>query len=94
MPEIPAVAEVAGMGGYRFTNWFAVYVAAKTELPIAERLAGEIAKIVREPDIRAKLLSGGVDPVGNTPAEFAAFLAAERRTYSKIVKERGIRAED
>jgi tripartite-type tricarboxylate transporter receptor subunit TctC len=94
MPEIPAVAEIAGLHGYRFTNWFAVYLPAKTPAPVAEHLAGEIAKIVREPEIRTKLLSGGVEPVGNTPAEFAAFLAAERRTYSKIAKERGIRADD
>jgi tripartite-type tricarboxylate transporter receptor subunit TctC len=94
MPEIPAVAEIAGFAGYRFTNWFAVYIPAKTPAPIAERLAGEIGKIVREPEIRAKLLSAGVEPVGNSPTEFAAFLAAERRTYSKIAKERGIRADD
>jgi tripartite-type tricarboxylate transporter receptor subunit TctC len=94
MPEIPAVAEIAGFAGYRFTNWFAVYIPAKTPAPIAERLAGEIGKIVREPEIRAKLLSAGVEPVGNSPAEFAAFLAAERRTYSRIARERGIRADD
>lgn len=94
MPEVPAMAETAGFAGYRFTNWFAMYVPAKTPPAVAERLATEIGKIVREPEIRSKLLAAGVEPVGNTPADFAAFLAAERRTYSKIAQERGIRADE
>jgi len=94
MSDVPAVAELAGFKGYRFTNWMGVYVPAKTPAPIVERLAGEIGKIVRESDIRAKLISGGVEPVGNSPAEFAAFLRAERQAYSKIAKARGIRAEE
>jgi tripartite-type tricarboxylate transporter receptor subunit TctC len=94
MPEVPAMAEAPGFAGYRFTNWFALYVPAKTPAAVTERLAGEIGKIVREPEIRAKLLAGGVEPVGNTPADFAAFLAAERRVYLKIAKERGIRADE
>src|SRR5262245_30208441 len=94
MPDVPAVAELPGFASYRFTNWMGGYVPAKTPPAIVERLAGEIAKIVREPAVREKLLSGGVEPVGNTPAEFAAFLKAERDTYSRVAKERSIRAED
>ena len=94
MPDAPAVAELPGFAGYRFTNWMGVYVPAKTPPAIIERLAGEIGQIVREPETRAKLLAGGVEPVGSTPAEFAAFLKAEREMYSKVAKERGIRAED
>ena len=94
MPDVPAMAETTGFSGYRFTNWFGMYVPAKTPPAVTERLAAEIGKIVREPEIREKLLAGGVEPVGNTPADFAAFLAEERRTYAKIAKERGIRADE
>ncbi|NBS58024.1 MAG: tripartite tricarboxylate transporter substrate binding protein [Betaproteobacteria bacterium] len=94
MPDVPAVAELPGMKGYRFTNWMGVYVPAKTPQPVIDRLAAEIAKIVREPAMREKLLSQGVEPVGDTTAEFAAFLKAEFDTYSKIAKDRNIRATE
>jgi tripartite-type tricarboxylate transporter receptor subunit TctC len=89
-----ASCELPGFNGYRFTNWMGVYVSAKTPSPVVERLASEIGMIVREPDTRAKLLQGGIEPVGSSPAEFAAFLDSERKTYSRIAKERGIRAEE
>lgn len=94
MPDVPTVAELPGMKGYRFTNWMGVYVPAKTPQPVIDRLAAEIAKIVREPAMREKLLSQGVEPVGDTTAEFAAFLKAEFDTYSKIAKDRNIRATE
>lgn len=94
MPDVPTVAELPGMKGYRFTNWMGVYVPAKTPQPVIDRLAAEIAKIVREPAMREKLLSQGIEPVGDTTAEFAAFLKAEFDTYSKIAKDRNIRATE
>ncbi len=94
MPDVPTVAELPGMKGYRFTNWMGVYVPAKTPQPVIDRLAAEIAKIVREPAMREKLLSQGVEPVGDTTAEFAAFLKAEFDIYSKIAKDRNIRATE
>ena len=94
MPDVPAVAELPGMKGYRFTNWMGVYVPAKTPQAVIDRLAAEIAKIVREPAMREKLLSQGVEPVGDTTAEFAVFLKTEFDTYSKIAKDRNIRATE
>jgi tripartite-type tricarboxylate transporter receptor subunit TctC len=94
MPDVPAVAELPGMKGYRFTNWMGVYVPAKSPQPVIDRLAAEVGKIVREPAMREKLLSQGVEPVGDTSAEFAGFLKAEFETYSRIAKERNIRATE
>jgi tripartite-type tricarboxylate transporter receptor subunit TctC len=94
MPEVPAMAELPGFKHYRFTNWMAVYVPVKTSSFVIERLSSEVSKIVREPDVRTKLLGAGIEPIGNTPAEFAAFLEEERRAYSRIAKERGIRADE
>ena len=94
MPDVPAVAELPGMKGYRFTNWMGVYVPAKTPQPIIDRLAVEIGKAVREPALRDKLLSQGVEPVGDTTPQFAAFLKSEFDTYSRIARERNIKATD
>ena len=82
------------MKGYRFTNWMGVFVPAKTPPAVIERLAAEIGKVVREPAVRDKMLSQGVEPVGDTTPEFAAFLKSEFDTYSKIARERNIKATD
>jgi tripartite-type tricarboxylate transporter receptor subunit TctC len=94
MPDVPAVAELAGFAGYRFTNWMGVFVPAKTPQQAVERLALQMAQIVRETQTSEKLLSQGVKPVGNSPSEFVAFLEDERRRYSKIAKERNIHIEE
>ena len=94
MPDVPAVAELAGFTGYRFTNWMGIFVPAKTPRQAVERLALQMAQIVRETQTSEKLLSQGVKPVGNSPSEFVAFLEDERRRYSKIARERNIHAEE
>lgn len=94
MPEVPAMAELPGFAGYRFTNWMGVFVPAKTPQAVIDKLAAAIAKIVREPTVKERLLSQGVEPVGSSPAEFGAFLEAERQRYTEIAKERGIRVKN
>jgi tripartite-type tricarboxylate transporter receptor subunit TctC len=93
MPDVPTVAETPGFQGYRFTNWMGVYVPAKTPQAVIDKLAAEIDKIVREPEIREKLLAGGVEPIGNTPAQFRAFLDSERAAYTKVANDRHIHLE-
>ncbi|MFM8546026.1 MAG: Bug family tripartite tricarboxylate transporter substrate binding protein [Betaproteobacteria bacterium] len=93
-PDIPAMAELPGYQGYHFTNWQGIFVAAKTPQPLVERIAAEIIKVVREPDIRNRLLGAGVDPLGLSTAEFAKFLEREKQTYSQIAKTRNIKADD
>jgi len=94
MPDVPAVAELAGFAGYRFTNWMGIFVPAKTPQQTVERLARQMAQIVRETQTSEKLLSQGINPVGNSPSEFVAFLEDERGRYSKIARERNIHAEE
>ena len=94
MPDVLAVAELPGMKGYRFTNWMGLFVAAKTPNDITNKLAAATAKIVREPAIRDKLLSQGVEPIGSSPKEFAEFLKQEYATYSKIATERNIKMNE
>ena len=93
LPEVPAVAELPGFAGYRFTNWMGLYAPAHTPQPVIERLAASVAAILREPQTREKLLAQGIDPVGNSSKEFAAFIRAERERYSRIAKEKNIRGD-
>jgi len=93
LPDVPAVSELAGFAGYRFTNWMGLYVPAHTPQPIVDRLSASIAAILREPQTREKLLSQGIEPAGTSPSEFAAFIKAERERYSRIAKEKNIRGD-
>lgn len=94
MPDVMAVAELPGMKTYRFTNWMGLFAPSKTPPEILNKLTIATAKIIREPSIRDKLLSLGVEPVGNSPKEFSDFLKQEYSTYSKIAVERNIKASD
>jgi len=94
LPDVPAMAELPGFAGYNFTNWTGVFMAARTPPAVIERLAAEIGKAVREPEVKEILLGAGVDPLGLSTADFVKFLAREKDTYSKIARLRNIRADD
>jgi tripartite-type tricarboxylate transporter receptor subunit TctC len=94
MPDVPAVAELKGMGDYRFTNWMGLFAPARTPRAIAERIGAEVAKMMQDPATRKLMQDNGVDPLGLRGAEFTAFLASERQRYKKVALERGIHFEE
>jgi tripartite-type tricarboxylate transporter receptor subunit TctC len=93
-PDVPSVSELPGLNDYRFTNWMGVFAPARTPPAIVERLASEISKIVKEPATSAKLAAAGVEGLGLQGAEFASFLANERKRYKDVAQARGIKYED
>jgi tripartite-type tricarboxylate transporter receptor subunit TctC len=86
MPELPIFAE-AGFPGFDVAPWFGVVAPAKTPDTIVSKLSAEIGKVMRLPDVKRKLSEQGAEPVGNTPKEFSAFIAAEIPRWAKVVKE-------
>lgn len=92
VPELPTVAE-AGVPGYEANNWNGVVVPAGTPRAAIERLQREIKAIVNAPDMRDKLLAAAFEPVADTPAEFARYLASERTKWGKVVKDAGVKPE-
>ena len=94
LPDIPAMAELPGFAGYNFTNWTGIFMAANTPRAVIERLAAEIGRVVKEPAIREKLISAGVEPLGLPTPEFVKFLAAEKAKYAKIAQTRTIKSDE
>ena len=90
-PDVPALAET--LPGYEVVNWFGMVVPAATPRDIVARLHGELTKVLRLPDVREKLNAGGMDPVGSSPEEFAAFMKAETAKWARVIKAADIRAE-
>ena len=92
VPELPTVAE-AGVPGYEANNWNGVVVPAGTPRTAIERLQREIKAIVSASDMRDKLLAAAFEPVADTPAEFARYLASERTKWAKVVIDAGVKPE-
>jgi len=91
-PEIPTIAE-QGLPGFDAVSWFALFAPAGTPKPVIDRLQGEVKKILALPDISAKLAEAGLDIVGSTPEELAAYQRAEIAKWAKVVKDSGAKVE-
>lgn len=92
LPDVPALAE-AGLDGFDVTAWFGLFVPAKTSAPIIDRLADETRKALQTLEVRNRLTELGAEPLGSTPAEFAAYVNAEYAKWGKLVAEAGIRLD-
>jgi tripartite-type tricarboxylate transporter receptor subunit TctC len=88
LPNVPTVAE-SGVPGFDISTWYGIWAPAGTPKEIVNRLSGEIAKIVKIPDVRERLAGLGAEPVGNSPDEFAAYCRSELAKWAKIVKASG-----
>lgn len=91
MPDVPTVAE--SLPGYEIVSWQAVFAPAGTPQPVVQRLSTEIAKIIQEPDIKARLSTLGVEPSGAGPAELAAFQKEEVAKWAQLIKTANIKIE-
>jgi tripartite-type tricarboxylate transporter receptor subunit TctC len=92
-PDLPSLTEHPDLKNVNVTVWFGLFAPAKTDAAIVERLHQAVAATLQEPDVRTKLAETGLRLVGNTPAEFATFLAQEIEKFSAIVKAANIKAE-
>lgn len=92
LPDVPTIAE-AGVPGYEATSWFGLLAPAKTPAPVVAKLNASILKALADPDVKKKLLEQGAEPAGETPAQFAAFIASETVKWGKIVKQSGATAQ-
>ncbi len=92
LPDVPTIAE-AGVPGYEATSWFGLLAPAKTPAPVVAKLNAAILKALADPDVKKKLQEQGAEPLGETPAQFAAFIESETVKWGKIVKQSGATAQ-
>ncbi len=93
LEDLPTVAETPGMEGFEASHWMGVMAPGRTPPAIVQQLQSEIAAVLKQPEMRARLTALGVDPVGNSPLQFRDFLAAERRRFVEMYKYSGLTPE-
>lgn len=92
LPDVPTFAE-AGFPDLNLSTWYGMWGPARMSGDLAERLHTEVAAVLARPDVAKRLADAMLEPIGDAPAQFAAFCAAEARRYAAIVRAAGIRAE-
>ena len=91
-PDVPTMEE-AGVKDCVISEWNGILAPAGTPQPLIDRLSAELAKIMRDPAMKAKFADLGADVIGSTPAELAAYMEAERKKWAEVVKAANIRIE-
>jgi tripartite-type tricarboxylate transporter receptor subunit TctC len=89
-PDLPTMAE-SGFPGFEAVPWFGLLAPAGTPKEIVDKIYAETAKTLAMPEIRKKFDELGLEPVGNTPAEFAAVIKKETPEWAKVIKDAGIK---
>lgn len=87
LPDVPALAEQ--LRGYGFESWFGILAPARTPKPIIERINAEVAKLLTDPAILARLHAQGVEPRPLSPDAFAKLVAEDYEAMAKVVKTVG-----
>ncbi len=95
-PYLPDVSTLAEQGiDPRLQNWFGVFAPARAPKAVVDRLNAEFVKALRQPRFEEQFLKiQAFDAVGNSPAEFADFLKADRANAKEVIAKTGIRLED
>ena len=89
-PELPTMAE-SGYPGFEAVPWFGLLAPAGTPKDVVEKLHAETVKTLARPEVRKKFDELGLEPIGNTPAEFAAVIRKEIPEWAKVIKDAGIK---
>ncbi|MHA7599880.1 tripartite tricarboxylate transporter substrate binding protein [Alicycliphilus sp. T452] len=91
-PEVPTMAE-QGYPSLTGGSWIGLLAPAKVPNDIVRKLSSEMQKVIDSPEIHAKLIEYGIDPVGGTPEQFDTFIHAEAKRWAEVVKKANIHLE-
>jgi tripartite-type tricarboxylate transporter receptor subunit TctC len=92
LPDVPTVAE-SGYKDYEVDDWYGVFAPAKTPKETLSQLTGWFTSALQAPEIKAKLVVQGLDPVGMCGADFGALLRKQYEEFGSVIREANIKAE-
>lgn len=91
-PELPTLAE-AGLPGFEAQSWYGFLAPAGTPVAVVELLSRDINEALRDPEVRSRIATAALEPVGTTPAEFEQYLKADIVRWGRVVKASGAKAD-
>ena len=91
LPDVPAIGEM--VPGYVGDAWHGLFVPAGTPQPIVEKLAADFAKVLAMPEVRKRLTDIGLEPVGTTPAQFAAVVRNDHAKWGQVIRNANIKLD-
>lgn len=92
-PDLPTMAE-SGFPDFDATGWFGLMAPAGTSPAVVDKIQRDAVSILSLPELRKKFDELGLEPIGNTPAEFAAAIKSEISQWAKVIKEAGIKQDE
>ena len=91
-PEVPTMRE-AGFADMDIALWTGILAPAGTPPAIIRRLQDEVARVLKLPDVRERIVALGIDPVASTPEEFSRVIAADIVKWTAVAKAANIKAD-
>ena len=91
-PDIPTIAE-QGLPGFEVNSWYGVFVPAATPKTVVTRLNKELLRVLTLPEVKDRLSRDGVEPSGSTPEQLNAIVLAEKKLWSKVIRDAGIKIQ-
>jgi tripartite-type tricarboxylate transporter receptor subunit TctC len=92
LPDVPTLDEV-GVPGVYASSWYGLMAPAGTPKEIIDKVQRDSAKIILADEFRARLAQIGMEPVGNTPSDFAAAIRSQSARWAKVIQERNIKVD-
>jgi tripartite-type tricarboxylate transporter receptor subunit TctC len=85
LPEVPTLDE-AGLKGFDIIGWYGLFAPGKTPPQIVSYMNEHLVSVLKDPQVRETLDGWGLNPVGNTPEQFAEFIRREIEKYANIAR--------
>ena len=92
LPDVPTIKEI-GYKDFEVVEWNGFFVPAGTPAEVINKLSESVKLATQQPEVQKRMAAQGVEPVGNTPKEFAIFLQGQIEKWSALVKSNNIRAD-
>jgi tripartite-type tricarboxylate transporter receptor subunit TctC len=90
-PNVGTIAET--LPGFEITAWYGFMAPAGTPRELISKINEDVVNIIKRPDFQARLARDAIDPVGNTPEQFAAQIKTDLAMWTKIVKAAGAKLD-
>jgi len=92
LPNVPTFVE-NGLEGYEVEMWYGLFAPVRTPAPVVQAYSREVARIVREPEVRDKLVAGGFEIILSDPQQFAARVKRDYEKFRKVILDHNMQLD-